>query len=528
MKRRIWITIAVIGTLVLLGALLMPSLNRARSEARKTSHSSYYPYIQQQGWVPPGNQQEFNTESYDEVVHNPFRLVAQHPLSTFGTDVDTASYANVRRFLNNWELPPAGAVRVEEMINYFDYEYPEPNGEHPFSVAVEVAQCPWRPERRLARIGLKGRTVQREDRPPANLVFLLDVSGSMSDPNKLPLVKKAMRMLLHQLKPSDRVAIAVYAGSSGLVLPSTPARQRRVILDAFTRLQAGGSTNGCQGIQLAYREATGNFIEGGINRVVLCTDGDFNVGITDEGSLVDLIESRARSGVFLSVMGFGMGNYKDSTLEKLADRGNGNYGYIDSEGEARKVFVDQVAGTLVTIAKDVKIQVEFNPKQVAAYRLIGYENRMLAAEDFNDDTKDAGEIGAGHSVTALYQIIPAEAGPVATAGDRQKYQTPSEPTGEHGDELMTVKLRYKEPDGHRSKLLSLVAKDEGTSFEQASVDFRFAAAVAAFGMILRESPYCGTARLSEVISWAEETVSTDSSPYKKEFVELAYTALVLR
>jgi Ca-activated chloride channel family protein len=469
---------------------------------------------------PQKEREGFNTEAYDEVVHNAFRMVSQHPLSTFGTDVDTASYANVRRFLRQGQLPPAGAVRVEEMINYFDYDYPQPTGEHPFSVNVELAECPWKPGRKLARIGLKGREVDTESRPDANLVFLLDVSGSMNSPNKLGLVKKSMELLVEQLKPTDRVAIAVYAGASGLVLPSTPVDAKRTILDAMARLRAGGSTNGGAGIELAYRVAGENFKDGGVNRVILCTDGDFNVGTTDQGSLIEMIEEKAEGGVFLTVLGFGMGNYKDSTLEKLADKGNGNYGYIDTEREARKVFGQQVGGTLVTIAKDVKVQVEFNPQRVQAYRLVGYENRILAAEDFNDDKKDAGDVGAGHTVTALYELVmPGEELDLPDV-DELKYQTPSEPAGEHGDELMTVKLRYKQPDGDKSTLITLPVQDADTAYTEASDDFQFATAVAAFGMVLRDSPHAGTASLPLLKEWAQGAAGEDRHGHRAEFIEL--------
>jgi Ca-activated chloride channel family protein len=351
-------------------------------------------------------QPNFRTEGYASITENPYRLTAREPLSTFGIDVDTASYANVRRFLNQGQLPPAGAVRIEELINYFSYDYPQPEWDLPFSVNAEVAGCPWHEGHRLVRIGLKGREIEVDDRPAGNLVFLLDVSGSMRAGNKLPLVKAALRLLVERLNSHDRIALVVYAGASGLALPSTPADQRETILSALDNLQAGGSTNGAEGIELAYQVARENFVPGGINRVILCTDGDFNVGATSDSELVRQIEDKAKTGVFLSVLGFGMGNYQDSKMQLLADKGNGNHAYIDSLGEARKVLVEEMAGTLLTIAKDVKIQVDFNPAHVAAYRLIGYENRMLKAEDFRDDTKDAGEIGAGHTVTALYEIIP--------------------------------------------------------------------------------------------------------------------------
>ena len=365
-----------------------------------------------------------NTEAYDRIVENPFLAVMQNPLSTFSIDVDTASYANARRFLNQGMLPPPDAVRIEEFVNYFLYRYEPPKDkETPFAAAVTIADCPWTPEHRLARIGIKGWEMPRSERPASNFVFLLDVSGSMQPQNKLPLVKQSIRMLTEQLDERDRVAMVVYAGASGLVLPSTSCDDKRAIYEALDRLDAGGSTNGGAGIQLAYDVATQNFLPGGVNRVVLASDGDFNVGVTDQGSLTRLIEEKAKSGVFLTVLGYGMGNVKDATMEKLADKGNGNYAYIDTLNEAKKVLVEQMQGTLVTIAKDVKIQVEFNPAQVSAYRLLGYENRMLRAEDFNDDTKDAGEIGAGHTVTALYELVPAGQEIPTPAVDALKYQS---------------------------------------------------------------------------------------------------------
>ena len=350
---------------------------------------------------------DFHTEGYDHLDENPFRRVSADPLSTFSIDVDTASYANMRRFLNTGEMPPAGAIRIEEMINYFRFDYPKPAGDAPFSITTELAVCPWNTKHRLALIGLQGREIPEDDASPRNLVFLIDVSGSMMPPDKLALVRTAMRMLTDVLTARDRVAIVVYAGASGLVLPSTPGDQKATVHRAIAELEAGGSTNGGEGITLAYRIAKEHFIKGGVNRVVLATDGDFNVGVTSQDELVRLIEEQRASGVFLSVLGVGTGNVKDSMMEKLADKGNGNYAYLDSLHEARKVLVREAGSTLVTIAKDVKIQVEFNPAAVSAYRLIGYENRMLKNEDFNDDKKDAGEIGAGHSVTALYEIVPA-------------------------------------------------------------------------------------------------------------------------
>jgi Ca-activated chloride channel family protein len=421
-------------------------------------------------------------------------------------------------------------VRIEEMLNYFTYDYaaPREEGAAPFSSNVEVASCPWNERHRLVRVALKGKEVARDERPDSNLVFLIDVSGSMQPANKLPLLKQAMAMLVKQLGERDRVAIVVYAGSSGLVLPSTACEEKGSILNALEQLQPGGSTNGAQGIELAYEIAAQHFIKGGVNRVILCTDGDFNVGVTDQGALTRLIEDKAKTGVFLSVLGFGMGNVKDSTMEKLADKGNGNYAYIDTIQEAKKVLVEQMSGTLVTIAKDVKVQVEFNPARVASYRLIGYENRMLAKEDFNDDQKDAGEIGAGHAVTALYEVVPAGKDmPVPATGkvDDLKYQSKTK-LSEAADsgELMTLKLRYKEPDGQASKLLEFPVTDGGATYAKASGDFKFAASVAAFGMILRDSPHKGQVTLDGVVELAEEGKGADAHGYRGEFIELVRKA----
>ena len=471
----------------------------------------------------PRAEAQFNTEAYDRVEDNPFLDVRQNPLSTFSIDVDTASYANVRRFINSGRLPPRDAVRIEEMINYFRYDDPQPNGEAPFSVSLEVAPAPWMVDHQLLRIGLKGAAFEKEDRPPSNLVFLLDVSGSMRSANKLPLVKKSIALLVEKLGERDRVAIVVYAGASGLALPSTSCDQKATILGALERLGAGGSTNGGAGITLAYQTAAANFRSDGINRVILATDGDFNIGLTDQGGLTRLIEDKARSGVFLSVLGFGMGNYKDSTLEKLADRGNGNYAYIDTLNEARKHLVREMDATLVTIAKDVKIQVEFNPAQVGSYRLIGYENRVLRAEDFNDDRKDAGEIGAGHSLTALYEIVPAGAAAGAAAVDRLKYQQPRQSTpATRSTELLTLKLRYKAPHEDTSRLLSypLAAGAARDSYAEASENFKLAAAVASFGMLLRDSPHKGSTTMGSVLELAMEAQDQDPYGYRAELVEL--------
>ena len=464
-------------------------------------------------------------ESYAKIDENPFLDAARAPLSTFSIDVDTASYSNTRRFLSEGRLPPKDAVRIEELINYFPYDYPQPAGSAPFSVKAEVAGCPWDSRHKLVHIGLQGRRLAADNLPPANLVFLVDVSGSMASPDKLPLVKSSLRTLAGQLTERDRVAVVVYAGSSGLALPSTSGDRREEILSAVERLEAGGSTNGGSGIQLAYRVAEENFIRGGTNRVVLATDGDFNVGLTSDGELVRLIEEKRRGGVFLSVLGFGAGNLNDSMMEKLADKGNGNYAYIDTEAEARKALGEQVAGTLATIAKDVKIQVEFNPRLVAGYRLIGYENRLLADRDFNDDRKDAGEIGAGHTVTALYEIVPAGQKLENPGVDELKYRQPEQTRQEVGaNELLTVKLRYKEPDGDVSKPLNVGVPDSAASFQNASADFKFAAAVAEFGMLLRGSRYRGQSSFDGALELARASAGADLRGYRTEFVGLVETA----
>lgn len=468
--------------------------------------------------LPVSTPEPPSSETYHGVTDNAFITVdAEHRLSTFSIDVDTASYANVRRFLQAGSLPPAEAVRIEELINYFTYSYPSPSRDVPFSANIEVADCPWNPEHDLVRIGLKGREIPRADRAVSNLVFLIDVSGSMNDQNKLPLVKAGLRMLVEQLTENDRVAIVVYAGAAGLVLDSTTADKKRDILTALENLQAGGSTNGGRGIQLAYDTARRNLIKKGVNRVILCSDGDFNVGTTSIDALVSLVQSEAKAGIFLTVLGFGTGNLKDATMEALADKGNGNYGYIDTESEAKKLLVDQLQGTLVTIAKDVKIQVDFNPRKVQAYRLIGYENRILAHEDFDNDQKDAGEIGSGHTVTALYEIQPARDVPAGTAADAEAM-----------DALLMLKLRYKQPEAEQSQLVEHPALDRGLKFSQASSDFAWAASVAAYGMILRNSPYKGNATLPAVLEMAQSSRGTDASGYRAEFIELVRRTSELR
>ena len=473
----------------------------------------------------PIDQAQFNTEEYDRIVDNPFVAVREDPLATFSIDVDTAAYANVRRFLNQRALPPPNAVRIEEMVNYFTYGYAGPTDEHPVRVHAEVAAAPWNPEHRLVRLGVQGRDVPLEERGPSNLVFLIDVSGSMGGVDKLPLLRDGMKLLVGQLDENDRVAIVVYADASGMVLPSTPGDQKQRLLRALDRLEAGGSTNGAAGIELAYDTATAHFIDGGTNRVILATDGDFNVGVTDSGALTLLIEEKAESGVFLSVLGFGTGNYNDAGLEALADHGNGNYAYIDTIREARKVLVEQMASTLITIAKDVKIQVEFNPAEVNAYRLIGYENRVLEHQDFNDDTKDAGEIGAGHTVTALFEVVPAGVDMPLPGVDPLRYQAPNRLSDAASrDELVTIKVRYQEPDGEVSRLLEVAVSDRDAPLAEASTDYRFAAAVAGFGMILRDSPHKGAATFGSILRLAEGSLGMDEEGYRAEFVELVRKA----
>ena len=472
-------------------------------------------------------------DRFEPIVENGFIKVADHPLSTFSADVDTASYSKVRDFLMRANrLPQPDAVRIEEMINYFDYADvpPADDAEHPFAAGVTTMGCPWKPEHRLARIAIKGKTLKPKQRPNCNLVFLLDTSGSMNADNKLPLVIDGMKMLTNQLDKNDRVAIVVYAGSAGLVLESTSARQKKKIRRALNDLSAGGSTNGGQGITLAYQTARDHFIEGGVNRVILCTDGDFNVGTTGTNSLVRMVEREANDNVFLTVLGFGMGNHNDAMLEKISGRGNGNYAFIDNQKEARKVLVKQAAGTLVTIAKDVKLQVDFNPSRVGAYRLIGYENRRLAAQDFNDDTKDAGEIGAGHSVTALYELVPPDRVDqvIRPAVDKSKYaatdavkpkkkRTPS-------PETLTVRIRYKQPDADISTRVDFPATDDGQSFEDADVDARFSAAVAGLGMLLRGSKHSGVWEYSDVIETAKSALGRDLEEQRAEFLQMAQQA----
>ena len=477
------------------------------------------------GIIPPSHYgdvpDQWNTDDYDVINENRFFEAAKTPLSTFSIDVDAASYSNMRRYLKNGQQPPKDAIRIEEMLNYFSYDYPEPKGEHPFELITELSDCPWQPQHKLLHIGLQGKHIPLDKLPPSNLVFLIDASGSMDAPNRLPLLQASFKLLVNQLREQDKVAIVVYAGSAGLVLEPTSGADKQKIRDAIDRLRAGGSTAGGAGIQLAYKTARENFSKGGNNRVILATDGDFNIGASSDAEMVRLIEQERESGVFLTVLGYGMGNYKDNKMQKLANAGNGNHAYIDDIGEAKKVLVNEFGGTIYTIAKDVKLQIEFNPAQVRGYRLIGYENRLLNKEDFNDDKKDAGELGAGHTVTALYEIIPAgtESAYLPSVDDL-KYQQTELKSAAKSKELCTLKLRYKEPDGTKSKLLDRPVLDKGTKLGQSSDDFRWSAAVAGFGMLLRDSEFKGEATYAQLAKLARGAQGKDPHGYRREFIEM--------
>lgn len=468
---------------------------------------------------------DFNTEDYDGIVENRFLSVNENALSTFSIDVDAASYSNVRRFLQAGELPPAGAVRIEEMINYFHYDYPQPANDAPFSINTEMAACPWNNSHKLVLIGLQGKKIPVENLPASNIVFLIDVSGSMMDENKLPLVKASMKMLVDQLREQDKVSLVVYAGNAGLVLPATSGANKLTIKDAIDKLEAGGSTAGGQGIQLAYKTAKANFMQDGNNRVILCTDGDFNVGASSDDDLVRMIEEERKSGVFLTVLGYGMGNYKDNKMEKLADKGNGNHAYIDGLNEAKKVLVNEFGGTLFTIAKDVKLQVEFNPAKVQAYRLIGYENRLLNKEDFNNDKKDAGELGSGHTVTALYEVIPTGVkNEFREDVDKLKYQENKHAVAYTGNEMINIKFRYKKPDGDVSKLIEHPVTENPFGITGTSTNFRFAASVAEFGMLLRNSEFKQSASFGDAWKMAKGALGKDEEGYRSEFLQLLKNA----
>ncbi|MDX2172993.1 MAG: von Willebrand factor type A domain-containing protein [Bacteroidota bacterium] len=471
----------------------------------------------------------YNTEEYSKINDNEFKEATKNPLSTLSIDVDKASYSNVRRFITQGNLPPADAVRVEEMINYFNYNYPQPKNEDPFSITTEYTECAWNKKHNLIHIGIQGKEIKTDKMPANNLVFLIDVSGSMLDANKLPLLKSGLRLLVDQLRPEDKVSLVVYAGAAGVVLPATSGNNKEKINDAIEQLQAGGSTAGGEGILLAYKTAKENFITNGNNRIILATDGDFNVGVSSDGELVRLIEKKREEGVFLTVLGFGGGNYKDSKMEQLADKGNGNYAYIDNILEAKKVLVKEMGGTLLTIAKDVKIQIEFNPAKVKAYRLIGYENRLLNNEDFNDDKKDAGELGAGHTVTAIYEIIPAGSDEVLASVDPLKYQQPiTAPNKSTSDEVMTIKFRYKKPNENTSKLITETVLDKKKALSSASENCKFSSAVAEFGMILRDSKFKGDADYKSVLAMAKQSKGKDDEGYRAEFIRLVEMAQLLK
>ena len=465
----------------------------------------------------------FNTEDYDHINENRFLEAYQNPLSTFSIDVDAASYSNMRRFIQNGQVPPADAIRIEEMVNYFNYDYPEPTGEHPFEVVTEVSECPWNSQHKLLHIGLQGKRIATKNLPASNLVFLIDVSGSMNQANKLPLLQSSFKLLVDQLRDQDRVAIVVYAGAAGVVLPSTSGDNSIKIKEAIDQLRAGGSTAGGAGIKLAYKIAREHLVKGGNNRVILATDGDFNIGASSDSELIRMIEKERESGVFLTVLGFGMGNYKDNKMQKLANKGNGNHAYIDNITEAKKVLVNEFGGTLFTIAKDVKLQLEFNPAKVQGYRLIGYENRMLNKEDFNDDKKDAGEMGSGHTVTAMYEIIPVGVESEFLASvDELKYQKniKVQKSPATRDELLTVKLRYKAPEGSKSKLIEKALIDNQIKMESSSNNFRFAAAVAEFGMLLRNSEFKGESNFKQAIALAKGAKGKDTHGYRKELIDM--------
>lgn len=527
--------ISALEEVVVTGYARKKLFSRSSREAKAAMDMSYAPMNRSVAGVAyevadyDYQQPQFNTEGYSTIHENEFLKATKNPLSTFSIDVDVASYANMRRFLNNGQKPPIDAVRIEEMINYFNYEYPQPKGEDPFSVNTEIASCPWNEDHKLVHIGLQGKKIPTDDLPASNLVFLIDVSGSMQDVNKLPLLKSAFKMLVNEMRDKDRIAIVVYAGAAGLVLPSTPGSKKEKIMTALDRLAAGGSTAGGAGIKLAYEVALDNFKEDGNNRIILATDGDFNVGASSNAEMERMIEKKRDQGVFLTVVGFGMGNYKDDKMEILADKGNGNYAYIDNLQEAKKVFVNEFGGTLFTIAKDVKLQIEFNPTKVQAYRLIGYENRKLKAEDFNDDKKDAGELGSGHTVTALYEIIPVGVkSNFVKSVDPLKYQLSNvEKLSYDSKELMTLKLRYKAPDGNKSKLITVVVNDKNKDWDNTSENFRWSAAVAEFGMLLRESKFSQEADIQSVVQLAKGAKGEDEEGYRSEFIRLVESSRFL-
>lgn len=466
-----------------------------------------------------------SVESYKKNPENDFKTVSASPLSTMSIDVDRASYSNVRRFINSGQLPPADAVRIEEMVNYFHYDYEQPRGDNPIAITTELTNCPWEPKHQLIHIGMQAKTLDIEALPPSNIVFLIDVSGSMSSPNKLPLVIQSLKLLTQNLREKDRIAIVVYAGSAGQVLASTPGNHKAAIYEALDQLQAGGSTAGGAGIKLAYKIATDNYVKGGNNRIILATDGDFNVGISGDNELEELITKEREKGIYLTCLGYGMGNYKDSKLEVLADKGNGNYAYIDNEEEAKKTLVKEFGGTVFTLAKDVKAQIEFNPTKVRSYRLVGYENRILNTEDFKDDKKDAGDMGSGHSVTIIYEIIPMEAkSDKVRPVDDLKYQRNALTAISHAHELATVKFRYKKPNGKTSTEMTHIIGDTRKTLEQASTNVRFATSVAMFGMLLKDSKYKGEASYDKVLAYAKNAKGADEDGYRSEYLDMVKKA----
>lgn len=534
MRRLFGYSIFFIGILFTLYLIMLPNFIGAQDRS-KVSHRRIPRYTYEKELTSPSqantkqNQPTFNTESYDTIDENPFQETMKNPVSTFALDVDTASYSNVRRFFNQNQFPPKDAIRTEELVNYFSYHYPQPTGKEPIALVTEVSECPWNPLHKLVHIGLQGKSIDTSELPPSNLVFLLDVSGSMVDENKLPLLKRSLRLMFQQLREKDTVSMVVYAGAAGLVLPPTSGADKDKLFTALDKLEAGGSTAGGAGIQLAYEIAQKNFRKGGNNRVILATDGDFNIGPANDGEMVRLIEEKRKTGIFLTVLGFGMGNYKDSKMEKLANRGNGNYAYIDNLMEAKKVLVTEFGGTLLTIAKDVKIQVEFNPMKVAEYRLIGYENRLMNHADFDNDKKDAGEMGSGHTMTALYEITETAAADTMKKSPPFKYQTTMiSRAARHSQELLTLKLRYKRPHEETSNVMIMPVLDRPIPLAQTTDDFRFAAAVAGFGLLLRDSEYKGTLSFDQIKLLAQNATGQDDHGYGQEFLRLVDEAKVLK
>ena len=517
----------VITNFLLAGAILLMSNACDVQSGKSNQEQFYYEAVEVDDMVALEQVADYNTEEYDRIYENSFKTVVQNPLSTFSIDVDNAAYSNLRRFLNHNQLPPKDAVRIEEMINYFNYDYPQPEGQHPFSFTNEVAPCPWNSAHKLVHIGIQGKSLDYENLKSSNLVFLIDASGSMGSSNKLPLLKKSLKLLLNELNDNDRVAIVAYAGSAGLVLPSTKASKKATILNALDRIESGGSTAGGEGIRLAYKIAKENFMGNGNNRVVLATDGDFNIGVSSTSELVRLIEDKCKDDIYLTICGFGMGNYKDGRMEQISNAGNGNYFYIDNIKEAQKVFSKEMRANMFTIAKDVKIQIEFNPNQVKGYRLIGYENRVMNDEDFNDDEKDAGELGAGHTVTALYEIIPHNSEEQIKTHDDLKYQKTTATSDSKSNEMLTIKFRYKQPKADESILISHTISDGELALKDASNNFKFSAAVTGFGLLLRDSKYKGNTTYNMIKSLAKQGLGDDVNGYRQEFVNLVETASLL-